>query len=238
MRGGAGQGFRKTEVATGLTAILAAGSPPSHRAALETLRTAERLVACDGAWRTAASLGRNPDAVVGDGDSLGADGLSSLASLGIPFVRMAGQDTNDLSKAFSYALESSRDGDRVAIVGATGMREDHSLGNIFRLVDFAVMHSSRCGFQERGEPGLSMVTDHGRFEPVMPPGRAWNVPAGHPVSVFAPVPGTKLSSNGLEWPIDCVDSDCLWRGTLNRAATGCFSVSTDKPAIVYIPHAS
>ena len=34
---------------------------------MRIFREAERLIACDGAWRTAMELGRRPDAVVGDG---------------------------------------------------------------------------------------------------------------------------------------------------------------------------
>ena len=44
--------------------IFADGEAPSHEVPLSILRNAEKVVACDGAWRTAVKLGRVPDAVV------------------------------------------------------------------------------------------------------------------------------------------------------------------------------
>ncbi len=208
------------EFATGMTAILAAGSPPSHEVPMRIFREAERLIACDGAWRTAMELGRRPDAVVGDGDSLGDEGREELARLGIPFVCDREQDTNDLCKAVRYAAS-----DGIVILGATGRREDHALGNIFHLIDFA----------ERSR-GVAMVTDAGVFEPVLPPGRTWDAWAGQPVSVFAPLPGTEMESEGLQWALKGVDLSVLWRGTLNRAVDGPFTVRTNKPAIIFLPH--
>ena len=187
---------------------------------MRIFREAERLIACDGAWRTAMELGRRPDAVVGDGDSLGDEGREELARLGIPFVCDREQDTNDLCKAVMHAACGS-----VVILGATGKREDHALGNIFHLIDFA----------ERSR-GVAMVTDAGVFEPVLPPGRTWDAWAGQPVSVFAPLPGTEMESEGLQWALKGVDLGALWRGTLNRAVEGPFTVRTNKPAIIFLPH--
>ena len=69
-----------------MTVILANGLPPTHPVPLRLFREADRLIACDGAWRKALDLGRTPDAVVGDGDSLGEDGREALAQRGIPFI--------------------------------------------------------------------------------------------------------------------------------------------------------
>lgn len=203
---------------------------------MRIFRKAERLIACDGAWRTAMELGRHPDAVVGDGDSLGDEGRDELARLGIPFVEDHEQDTNDLCKAVRHCCLSNDDLSQclrvndggvpsIVILGATGNREDHALGNIFHLIDFA----------ERSR-GIAMVTDAGVFEPVLPPGRTWDAWTGQPVSVFAPLPGTEMESEGLQWTLKGVDLSALWRGTLNRAVDGPFTVCTNKPAIIFLPH--
>lgn len=211
---------------SGHTVILADGERPSHDVALSVFRTAATVIACDAAWRTAVALGRTPDAVVGDGDSLTAEDFSELDRLGVPVIRDPEQDTNDLCKAFRYATRSY-DGGPVVILGATGKREDHAIGNVFHLVDFAAVNS-----------GVSMVTDSGVFEPVLPPGREWDVPSavGGPLSVFAAHPDTVMSSDGLKWPLDGVRFDALWRGTLNRIVSSRFSIRTDRPAVVFRPH--
>ena len=131
-------------------AILANGTPPSYSAALGHLRLADVLICCDGACEKARALGREPDYVVGDGDSVPA---ADRAALGARFVRVAEQDTNDMAKAFRFALGLAPS--RIVILGATGLREDHALGNIFWLFDFAAEF-----------PETSMVTDHGVFEVV------------------------------------------------------------------------
>ena len=220
-----------------MTVILANGAPPTHPVPLRLFREANRLIACDGAWRAALGLGRVPDAVVGDGDSLGEEGRAALAMRGIPFVGADEQETNDLCKAFRHAMETGAEGDMIVILGATGRREDHALGNIFHLLDFAAAAScDGGGDSDRSPARVSMVTDFGTFEPVLPPGGTWTASAGSPVSVFAQLPGTVMASEGLEWPLDGVDLSALWRGTLNRCTGGAFSVRTSRPALIYRAH--
>ena len=71
------------------TVILANGAPPTHSVPRAHLCEATELICCDGACRAARALGREPDFVVGDGDSLAA---ADRAALGARFVRIAEQD--------------------------------------------------------------------------------------------------------------------------------------------------
>ena len=204
------------------TAILANGAPPVHPLAVVALRSARRLVCCDGAYPKALALGRDPDLVVGDGDSLTAE---QKTALGGRFVHIAEQDTNDLDKAFRTASARFRVEDGVVILGAGGLREDHFLGNVFRLPDFA-----------RTVPNVEMVTDAGVFS-VVTDARVYACRAGEAVSVFAPEPETHVRSEGLEWPLDGVSLAALWQGTLNRTTGKSFTLWSDRPLIVYRPHA-
>ena len=205
------------------TAILAGGELPSHDVPLGLLRRADRLIACDGAWRAALALGRAPDAVVGDGDSLGAEDRRELERRGIPLMLEDEQETNDLCKAFRHAVQAGTD--EIAILGATGRREDHAIGNIFHLLDFAEVF-----------PCVRMVTDSGVFDPVLPPGGEWSAEKGDAVSVFAPFHGTKVASVGLEWPLDGIALETLWRGRRNRVVSSPFSLRTNRPALLYRLH--
>jgi len=217
-----------------MTVILANGAPPTHPVPLRLFREADRLIACDGAWRKALDLGRQPDVVVGDGDSLGEAGREALAQRGVPFLNEAEQETNDLCKAFRHAVATGAEGDVFVILGATGLREDHALGNIFHLLDFAA--DIPRGTAGTDVPTVSMVTDSGTFEPVLPPGGRWTAPAGQSVSVFAPFPGTRMTSEGLAWPLAGVSFDALWRGTLNRTTGGAFTLRTSHPVLLYRAH--
>lgn len=204
------------------TAILANGAPPSHPLAVAAFRAARRLVCCDGAYPKALALGRDPDLVVGDGDSLTAE---QKAALGGRFIHIAEQDTNDLDKAFRTVSTHFCAEDGIVILGAGGLREDHFLGNVFRLPDFA-----------RVVPNVEMVTDAGVFS-VVTDARVYVCRAGEAVSVFAPEPETHVRSEGLEWPLDGVSLTALWQGTLNRTTGKSFTLWSDRPLIVYRPHA-
>ena len=104
-----------------------------------------------------------------------------------------------------------------AVVGAMGKREDHLLGNVFRALDL----------------GVEIVTEFGRFVPVA--GKAsFRVSRGTPVSVFAVDPATRMTSKGLEWPLDGVKFKNLYCATLNRASAARVTLAATKPVLVYI----
>ena len=204
------------------TAILADGAPPTHPAARAAFDAASRLVCCDGAYRKARALGRLPDLVVGDGDSLSA---ADRAALGERFVSIAEQETNDLDKAFRTAV-ARFGGAGIVILGAGGLREDHFLCNVFRLPGFA-----------RAAPDVAMVTDAGTFT-VVTGARRYACRPGEAVSVFAPDPAARATSEGLEWPLDGASLAELWRGTLNRTTGTSFRLACDRPLLVYRPFPS
>jgi len=203
------------------TVILANGAPPQHPIPCQILANARLLVCCDGALAAARALGREPDFVVGDGDSISP---ADRQSLGDRFVHVPEQETNDLAKAFSFACRCDAMPAPFAILGATGLREDHTLGNIFRLVDFTAK-----------VPTTVLYTDSGTFE-VLRGERRFACRAGDAVSVFAPFPDTAVTSEGLEWPLDGVSLASLWSGTLNRTTGESFALRTNQPILVYRPY--
>lgn len=195
----------------GDTVILAAGDfPRTGGAAWRLLAGAKRVVCCDGAaqaYRRRFKL--EPLAIVGDLDS-----LKGGRSGGARIVHVAEQETNDLAKAVRWC--AAQGWKRPVIVGATGKREDHTLGNVFRALAF----------------GLEIVTDHGRFVPFE--GRLrLKVAAGAPVSVFAPDPTTRMTSKGLEWPLDGVRFDNLYCATLNRAMATTVTLTSTRRVSVW-----
>ena len=196
-------------VKRGETIILAAGDfPKKGGAAWRLLTAAKRVVCCDSAADAyRRRLKKEPTIVVGDCDSV--RGRFSAV------VKVDEQDTNDLAKAVRYC--AARGWKDPVILGATGKREDHSIGNVFRALAF----------------GLTVVTDRGRFVPVE--GRAaFTVKKGTPVSVFAPDPATRMTSKGLEWPLDGVRFSDLHCATLNRANAARVTLTASRRVSVFI----
>lgn len=191
------------------TVILAAGDfPRKGTHPREMLDSAVRVVCCDGAADAyRRHVGREPHAVVGDCDSV----RGRFANV----VRIPEQDTNDLEKAVRHCR---RQGWRnLVVVGATGRREDHAIGNVFRALDL----------------GVEVATERGVFRPVEGEA-ALRVRKGCAISVFAPHPGTKMESSGLEWPLGPLESPGLYNATLNRATSSRVVLRSSRPVMVFV----
>ena len=115
--------------------VIDAGSFPTNPIALQWLEGCERIVCCDGAANRYLADDRNRAwRIVGDCDSLSPEILHRYASI---VRRNPDQETNDQTKAVSYL--ASKGITRIAILGATGLREDHTLGNISLIIDYLAM---------------------------------------------------------------------------------------------------
>ena len=196
------------------TVILAAGDfPKKGGAAWRLLAGAPRVVACDSAADVYhRRFHKWPTVIIGDLDSFSRPNLIPHPSSLIP---VPDQDTNDLEKAMAYCAKQGWR--KPVIVGATGKREDHTIGNVFRALAY----------------GCEIVTDHGRFVPVR--GKAsFKVAKGVAVSIFAPDPKTRMTSRGLEWPLDDVKFRNLYCATLNRATSSRVTLTCTKPVSVFI----
>ena len=194
----------------GRCVILAAGDFPRKGGVPRCiLESASKIVCCDGAADVfRRRMHRSPDAVVGDCDSLRGRFRN--------VVRIPEQETNDLEKAAGFCAASGWS-DPV-ILGATGRRDDHSIGNVFRALSLK----------------LEIVSESGCFVPLEGE-MAFRVRQGAPVSVFVPDSRTRMKSRGLEWPLDGVRFDVLHRGTLNRAADPEIVLCSDRPVSVFFP---
>ncbi|MDR1356445.1 MAG: thiamine diphosphokinase [Tannerellaceae bacterium] len=188
--------------------VVANGSFPVLPAALELLDKASVIIACDGAVESLCSRGFVPTAIVGDLDSIPDDLRLRYAD------RLHGeaeQDTNDLTKAIRFACASHLSD--VLILGATGLREDHTIGNISLLLDYA-----------KELDRVEMLCDYGLFTPLLRSG-SLACRRGQQVSIFAPHPGVEIvNTEGLRWPIRRRTLTSWWQGSLNEALGDEFTI--------------
>lgn len=109
--------------------IFANGDISDLQAAQTMLNPGDTLIAADGGMRHLRHLGRTPDLVVGDLDSLPENELSRLEQAGVRVVRFpTHKNETDLELALQAAVEQGFD--VIIIMGALGGRLDQTLGNI------------------------------------------------------------------------------------------------------------
>lgn len=194
--------------------VICNGDLPAAETVGMWVRKSGFTVCCDGAVAAAERLAIVPDAVVGDGDSIPADFRSKYSEI---FHHVSEQDTNDQTKAVSYL--ASRGVERIAILGATGRREDHTLGNISLLLEYL-----RRGLK------VIMPTPYGVFVPCCGD-VCVACRAGQQISVFN-YNATGMRSEGLKY--DCRDFDMLWQGTLNEALGEEFAIRAEGYYLIYL----
>ena len=194
--------------------IVAGGEFPTASQPLEVLQSTPFVVCCDGAADSYIATGRVPDAIVGDGDSISAANREKFAHL---LHIVTEQETNDQTKAVRFLQEKGKNS--IAIIGATGKREDHTIGNISLLIEYA-----RAGCNVRS------FTDHGVFIPCNGT-TTHKCRKGQQVSIFS-ITAKELSAEGLLYPI--YDFNNWWQGTLNECTGDEFTINAKGEYLLFI----
>ena len=171
------------------------------------------LVAADGGADRALELGRMPDWVIGDLDSVSDRGRAAVPPDRL--LHVAEQDSTDFVKCLTRIKAPV-----VMAVGFAGLRLDHTLAALTALVA-----------QDVGRV-IMIASDDVIF--AAPPRVTLPLMPGTRVSLY-PMGSARGTSSGLEWPIDDIDFAPGGRvGTSNRA-TGLVSLRIDGPMLVILP---
>ena len=122
---------------SGMTVLVALNGDVDPAFLRRQLKTVDRVVAADGGALAVTAAGGVCDVIVGDGDSLGEDGLARARAVN-PDVEVrrfpTAKDATDAELAIQAALEE--DPQRIVVVGAFGgSRLDHELANVMLLAN-------------------------------------------------------------------------------------------------------
>ncbi len=194
--------------------IVAGGEYPTAALPLEIIKNTPYVVCCDGAADAFIATGAIPNAIVGDGDSISAENRAKYSHL---LHIISEQESNDQTKAVRFLMERGKR--RIAIVGATGRREDHTIGNISLLIEYARAGCNVCSF-----------TDHGVFIPCNGT-TTHKCRKGQQVSIFS-ITAKDLSAEGLLYPI--YDFTSWWQGTLNECTSEVFTINANGEYLLFI----
>lgn len=198
-------------------AVLANGEYPSHPLPLTLLKQAAYVACCDGAADEYIRRGFQPDVIIGDGDSISGENRKEFKNI-LHFN--SDQETNDQTKAVNYCIAQGKK--EIIIVGATGKREDHTLGNISLLMDYM------------GKADVHLVTDYGTFTPVS--GNAsFDCYPGEQISIIN-FGASGLKGEGLIYSLS--DFTNWWQGTLNETTAHIFKVFAEGKYLIFRTHKS
>lgn len=195
------------------TIILANGEIPSHSKAIEVLQEATHIVCCDGAITNLLQLGFIPTIIIGDLDSISEDHYREFINI---IVEDKNEAYNDLQKAIRFCI--SKNWHDIIILGAFGIREDHSLANISILLQYG-----NPKLYDNQIVSLKMITNSGEFTPIYGT-TTFTSCCAQQVSIFSFDKHTKLTFHGLKYPVTNRSFHYLWEGSLNEALADSFTI--------------
>lgn len=176
------------------------------------IRTADYIICCDGALkkflRNSLSIfgeERLPDLVIGDMDTLPASMQKKYADI---ILKETEQEHNDQTKAVRWALNNLKGVETIHILGATGGRADHTIGNTSLLMEYTRMFDLK-------DITIEMVSDDGTIFPINDT-IEFECGPGRSISIFTPDNSLRIRSEGLMYPTDDVVFDNWWKATLNK----------------------
>ena len=205
--------------------ILCNGAFPTEPYPLFLLDSADAVVCCDGALEKllAHNPSARPSVVIGDMDSLPVSLREQYASL---VVKVEEQEFNDQTKAMRWVLREHPEVTDIVILGATGLREDHTIGNLGLLMEYTRLFNL-------GDRRVSAVSDYGTAFAITD-SCDLHLGEGRRISIFTADNSLRITSQGLQWPLDDVVFDAWWKATLNRTTEPIVSLHFSHPSAVLV----
>jgi thiamine pyrophosphokinase len=204
----------------GHISICANGLFPTNAEVIALLKNGSPIIACDGALNAMSDHGIVADFAIGDGDSLDRGKLQDFAKN--PYIQIADQNTNDLTKAINFIAENYGYNQSILIFAATGLREDHTLANI------ALLEQYSAQFKQ-----IAMLSDFGILEALSAGKHKLNSIPGQQISFFCFNQKTEISCEELKWPLVNKNFLALNHGTLNQVNADHINVECNGSLVVF-----
>lgn len=212
--------------------IICDGQFPKSEYPRYLIRSADFIICCDGALtkflRNSKRIfgeERTPDLVIGDMDTLSSSLQKRYKDI---IIKVSEQEHNDQTKAVRWALANIQKISRIYIMGATGNRLDHTIGNASLLMEYTRMFDL-----EGMGVSIEMVSDNGTAFAISDTTEI-DCGIGRSVSIFSPDSTLNIKSSGLEYQTDGVVFDNWWKATLNKASQDTVKLSFNHKSIALV----
>lgn len=219
--------------------ILGNGEFPRTELPKRLIECADIVICCDGAFSKLLRHGKLAENVkgkefyiTGDLDSISRKHLKEYRGHVIPYED---QNINDQTKSFRLAARLIRESGlhtELIFLGATGLREDHTIANISLMMEYAsedIVRSGMCS--------VKMISDYTTVIPFTE-SITFDCPEGSGVSIFTPDNTLSIKSDGLRWQTEGVKFSNWWQASLNRSEKKRVTLTLSHPskAIVILSH--
>ena len=157
--------------------------------------------------------------IIGDLDSINSDLKEKYSEI---IVEVHDQSKNDLEKSLDWLGDKGYS--NVTIMGATGLREDHTLSNIFIIME------------KDYQMNIKIITDYGTFQ-IIKGHKNISSFKGQPVSLFTLKKDSKITTSNLKYNLNRNSLTTLFSGILNESISNCFNIEVDRGSILlYTAH--
>ena len=199
--------------------VLANGAYPTNKIPLSLIHKAGSIVCIDGAVNSLIHNNLTPDLIIGDLDSIKTNLKNTYQHI---IIEKKNQNDNDFRKCLSWLYKNNYR--KFDIVGAIGKREDHSIANIFSILEINLNLESR------------IITDYGIFQ-IITNQKEISSFKGQQVSLFTLSSNTKITTKNLKYELNSKSFQKLYAGTLNESISNVFYIkSDDGKTLLYTTH--
>lgn len=177
--------------------IVGGGSPPGNELIRQRFEWADLVIAADGGGTCLAAINLTPHVLLGDFDSISEAALEELKSKqGVELITFPVQkDATDMELAIELAVE--RGATELVLLGASGSRLDHTLGNVFMLYPFHEKGINACLEDEHNQIRLL-----GSFEDKGPYQLTLKKQGNYKVSLLSITPRSEgITIEGFAYPL-------------------------------------